>query len=92
MVKSFSIAQARHNLAALVHELERQSPIRLTRRGKPVAVLLSMREYERLLNRTTSFWDAYTAFRASTDLAQLAIEPSVFDAVRDRSAGREAEL
>ncbi len=91
-MKSFSIAETRHNLAALVHELEHQPRIQLTRRGKPVAVLLSQREYERLANRAARFWDAYTAFRSSTDLESLDIDPSTFEGVRDRSAGREVEM
>ena len=37
--QSFSIAEARHDLAAVVHQLEHQPRIQLTRRGKPVAVL-----------------------------------------------------
>lgn len=45
MPKSFSIAKARHDLAALVQQLEHQSRIELTRRGKPVAVLLSLGDY-----------------------------------------------
>ncbi|MEW6569314.1 MAG: type II toxin-antitoxin system prevent-host-death family antitoxin, partial [Chloroflexota bacterium] len=41
MTKRYSIAEARQNLAAVVHELERRARIELTRRGKPVAVMLS---------------------------------------------------
>jgi len=41
--QSFSIAEARHDLAAVVHQLEHQPHIQLTRRGKPVAVLMSLR-------------------------------------------------
>ena len=89
MSKSYSIAEARHHLAALVHELERKPFIELTRRGKPVAVLLSIQEYHRLLAKETNFWDAYVAFRNSVDLSQLQIEPDVFDGLRDRSPGRE---
>jgi prevent-host-death family protein len=89
MSKTYSIAEARQNLAAIVHEAERQSPIELTRRGEPVAVLLSIQEYQRLLSKEANFWDAYTAFRHSVDLSQLNIEPSVFEGVRDPSPGRE---
>ncbi len=92
MQKSFSIAEARHNLAALIHELEHWPLIQLTRRGKPVAVLLSVREYQRLVNNSVGFWDAYTAFRASTDLAPLDIEPDIFQGLRDQSTGREILL
>ena len=87
MEKTFSIAEARHNLAALVHELEHRPRIQLTRRGKTVAVLLSVREYQRLT--AAHFWEAYTAFRTTTDLAQLDIDPAVFKGVRDQSPGRE---
>jgi prevent-host-death family protein len=89
MPKSYSIAEARHNLAALVHELEHKSLIALTRRGEPVAMLLSIEEYQRLLAKKTNFWDAYIAFRDEVDLSQLNIEPEVFDEVRDHSPGRE---
>jgi antitoxin Phd len=89
MSKSFSIAEARHDLAALVHQLDRQPHIQLTRRGKPVAVLLSVREYDRLTTQPQGFWAAYSAFTKATDLLRLGIEPQVFEDVRDRSRGRE---
>lgn len=92
MIKTVSIAEARHNLAALVHALDRRSCIELTRRGKPVAVLLSIREYNRLRAASTDFWDAYTAFRKRVNLAQLTIEPKVWEGVRDSSPGREVEF
>jgi antitoxin Phd len=92
MPKTYSIAQARHNLAAIVHEAERQSPVALTRRGEPVAVLLSLQEYQRLLAKEPHFWDAYTAFRSSVDLPKLGIEPKVFHNLRDPAPGREVDL
>jgi len=92
VTKRYSIAEARQNLAAVVHELERRARIELTRRGKPVAVMLSMREFERVSAPRSRFWDAYEAFRETVDLARLGIEPAVFEGVRDRSPGREVEL
>lgn len=91
MHKRYSIAEARHDLAAIVHELEQEPTIELTRRGEPVAVLLSLAEYRRLLTRQGDFWDAYTAFRAeqapeNADLAAL------LHTARDRSPGREVDL
>ena len=86
---SFSIAEARHDLAAVVHQLERQPRIQLTRRGKPVAVLLSLREYERLTVGTQDFWSTYAVFTANVDLPTLAIDPQLFTEGRDRSIGRE---
>ena len=48
MEKDYSIAQARHDLPAIVHEVERTGRARITRRGRPVAVVLSIAEFERL--------------------------------------------
>ncbi len=90
MSRRYSIAEARHDLAALVHELEGRDLIELTRRGEPVAVMLSLREYRRLAGGRDRFWDAYSAFRESVDLARLGIGPEIFD--RDPSPGREARL
>lgn len=89
MKKSYSIAEARQNLAALVHELECEPSIQLTRRGSPVAILLSIQEYQRLESGRIMFWEAYEAFRAGADLSALEIEPEVFAGLRDRSPGRE---
>ena len=92
MPKTYSIAEARHNLAAIVHEAERQSPVALTRRGEPVAFLLSVQEYQRLLGKETHFWEAYTSFRNSVDLTQLDIESKLFHDLRDSASGREVDL
>lgn len=48
MEKSYSIAEARNDLASIVHDVEGASAVELTRRGRPVAVLLSVEEYRRL--------------------------------------------
>lgn len=89
MIRQYSIAEARNHLAAIVHDLEASPSIQLTRRGKPVAVLLAIDEYERLVAGTVGFWERYTAFKETVDLAQLNIEPVVFEGLRDRSPGRE---
>ncbi len=89
MDKTFSIAQTRDNLAALLKTLRRESVIRITRRGKPVAVLLSVEDYDRLTSGKEGFWSAYTKYLQQADLAALDIGPEVFEAVRDKSPGRE---
>jgi prevent-host-death family protein len=89
----YTIAEARHNLAAIVHELEDKEQIELTRRGEPVAVLLSMRAYQRLTTPATDFWDAYQTWRQALEAAGVDINPDeVFADVRDRSSGREVDL
>lgn len=92
MEKSYSIAEARDNLAAIIHDVEETCAAELTRRGKPVAVLLSVEEYRRLAAGEKDLWDTYTKFRRRVDLRQLDIGPEVFEGLRDPSPGREVNL
>jgi len=62
-----SIAEARNNLARLVHVAEDGEPVRLTRRGKPVAVILSLTEYERLRAAGDGLGDRLQRFRDSVE-------------------------
>jgi antitoxin Phd len=48
MPRQYSVTEARHHFTALVEEVEQGAILELTRRGKPVAVLLSFQEYKRL--------------------------------------------
>ncbi len=89
MSRSYSIAEARDNFAAIVRDVEQDSAIELTRRGEPVAVLLSIEEYRRLLAGRKNFWDAYSEFRDEVDLRRLNIEPGIFEGLRDVSPGRK---
>ena len=91
MPREFSIAEARNQLPALVHSVESGPPVRLTRRGKPVAVLVSAEEYERLRPRGPDLWQAIDAFRQRTDLTDLDVD-EIFQGVRDPSPGREVKL
>ncbi len=51
MKKEYSIAQARHDLSAIVREVERSGRANITRRGRPVAAILSIAETERLSSK-----------------------------------------
>ncbi len=92
MPKQYSIAEARDHFTTLVRNVEQESAIELTRRGKPVAVLLSIQEYQRLSSSRGGFWKAFTAFRNRVDLRELDIEPDIFTGLRDQSPGREMAL
>jgi prevent-host-death family protein len=89
MLKQYSIAKARDHFTSLVRAVERESAVELTRRGKPVVVMLSIQEYKRLSSPKAGFWEAYSAFREQVDLQELGIEPDTFTSLRDRSPGRE---
>ena len=93
MSRRYSIAQARDRLPRLVREAESGREVELTRRGKPVAVLMGRRSYEHLVSGSRSFSEAYRAFAKEHDLPSLAIDPSeVFGGARDASPGREVSL
>ena len=92
MLKQYSIAEARDMFASLVRKVEKDEPVEVTRRGKPVAVLLSIEEYQRLQAQRIGFWQAFNNFRSKFDLQELSIEPEIFTAHRDDAPGREAFL
>jgi prevent-host-death family protein len=88
--KNYSIAEAKNHLPELVREVEQNGPVHLTRRGKPVAVLLSLSAYERLQKGKVDFWEAYLDFRQRYKLDELDLDPdTIFANVRDQSPGRE---
>ena len=91
MSEQYSIAEARHDLAALVRKLEKQSTIEITRRGKTVAVLLSLQEYRRLSAQREGFFTAFTRFSEAVNLAALDIEPEIFTGIRSQEPGRSVD-
>ena len=91
MARQYSISEARDRLPGLVHDVEAGTPVELTRRGKPVAVLTSVDEYRRLSSRREGFWTATERWRASVDPADLEGEDPFAD-VRDKSPGREIDF
>lgn len=82
---SYSIAEAKNALPSLVHAAETGQCVQITRRGKPVAVLLSMEDYARLTNPQPTFSAALQAF---FKLPPEDLSPDPFAHVRDASPGR----
>ncbi|MCG8423978.1 MAG: type II toxin-antitoxin system Phd/YefM family antitoxin [Proteobacteria bacterium] len=89
VARSYSIAQAKDQLARLVREAETGKPVELTRRGKPVAVVVSFADYARMQGRVPSLWERLSDFRETEGLEDL---ENVFGDVRDTSAGRDVEV
>jgi len=92
MPKRYSIAEARSNLPGIVDQAEAGQKIELTRRGKPVAVVMSLRELERLRGERVPFGDAYRRFLKMHPLRNVGVEEDVFEPVRDRGPGRKVSL
>jgi antitoxin (DNA-binding transcriptional repressor) of toxin-antitoxin stability system len=76
-----------------VHEVEQVGSIEITRRGEPVAVLVSKIQFDRMQSEQMGFWKAYQSFKKKVDLENAAINPDeIWNGVRDRSRGRELNL
>ena len=63
MQKRFSIVEANNKLPSIIHGVETGDSVELTRRDKPVAALLSIKEYERLCGKNQDFWSGLMAIR-----------------------------
>jgi len=92
MQKQFSIAEAKNRLPTIVHYVEKGPYVELTRRGKPVAILLSIQEYERLSRKYTGFWNAISEFRRNAENEGIEISDRDFNGLRDLSSGRKVDL
>ena len=66
-MSDFSIAEAKSQFAQLVHQAESGRAIRITRRGRNVAVLLSQADYDRLCAPRTGWLAFSQSLRAQAD-------------------------
>lgn len=87
--RSFSIAEARSNLPSLVQDAERGTPVEITRRGKPVAVLVSVSAYERSRAARPLLGDMIAAFRETFEFPECGLSDEDMQGLRDTGSGRE---
>ncbi|HLQ77414.1 MAG TPA: type II toxin-antitoxin system Phd/YefM family antitoxin [Terriglobia bacterium] len=92
MVKRYSIAEARSNLPSILDQAEAGVEVELTRRGKPVAILISHRQLERLRNDRPQFSEAYAAFLRKHSPKAIGVDRAFFQALREKGAGRKVSL
>jgi prevent-host-death family protein len=92
MPKRYSIAEARSNLPSIVDQVEAGEAVELTRRGKPVAVVLSLGELERLRGERSSFGDAYRRFLKVHPPHEVGLEDGFLEQARARGPGRKVSL
>ena len=85
-----SVADAKNNLPKLLHRVENGAAVHITRRGKPVAVLLSEAEYARLTVPTEQrgFWEHIVEMRAEPDFEPATLSADEVAGWRDHSPGR----
>ena len=92
MPQRYSISQARTSLPAIVDEAEAGRQIELTRRGRPVAVVVSLREFERLRGERPRFADAYKTVLGKYPLAEVGLDDDFVRSVRETGLGRKVSL
>jgi prevent-host-death family protein len=92
MARSYSVADARANLPGILNDVEAGKEVQLTRRGQPVAVVLSVQKYEALRRHHASFAEAYREFIGRHSPQEIGVEPDFFDSIRDREPGRRVRL
>lgn len=87
----YSIAEGNSNFAKIIREAESKGPVRIVRRGKAIAVVLSVEEYERLSAPPKDFWSAYLRWRSQVDWSGITNDEidEIFKDVRDKSPGRD---
>ena len=91
MPRRYSIAEARSRLPAIIDAAEAGVEVELTRRGQPVAVVVSRRELDRLRGARRDFGDAYRTFLKKFALHDIGLEEDLA-MTRDRSTGRKVSL
>ena len=92
MSHRYSIAEARTSLPSIVDQAEAGLTVELTRRGKPVAVVVSLREFERLRTDRARFGELYGAFLRPHALKDIGLEPEFVTSLRDKGQGRKVSL
>jgi prevent-host-death family protein len=92
MEEQYTIAEAKNKLPSIVHAVERGAPVKLTRHGRPVAVLLSIDQYDRLSRKKEGYWRALESFRKLIKKEDELISDVDLEGIRDDSPGREVDL
>lgn len=92
MARTFTIAEARNHLSKVVKLAEDEGTVDLTRRGRPVAVVVSRKEFFRLCSPPGKPFAFLERFRSDHDADHNGLEPGDLDGVRDSSAGRTVRL
>jgi prevent-host-death family protein len=83
-----SVAEARQSFARLIRVAQRGRAVEITRRGEPVAVLLSASEYLALTGERPSFIEAATQLRNRMGIEKLRIGDEDFEGLREATPGR----
>jgi prevent-host-death family protein len=92
VARQYSIADARSNLADIVDQAEAGADVELTRRGLPVAVVISRRTFERLREKRAQFNETYQRFLERFSLDEIGFDHGELTPPRDKVPGRRVRL
>jgi prevent-host-death family protein len=92
MARRYSVADARASLPTIVDQAEAGQTVELTRRGEPVAVVVSLKKWAQLQARRSTFRDAYRAFLDRYSLDDIGLDAEWAGSARDRTPGRKVSL
>jgi prevent-host-death family protein len=59
----YTVVDAKNKLLSLIRYVETGQTVKLTRYGKTVAVLLSIKDYKRLRQKREGYWNALMSLR-----------------------------
>lgn len=97
-MKTTTIAEAKNHLSNLIHQVEEGEPVHLTRYGKPVAVMMSENQYQKLINPQQSLNAAIRNWREKNTGVPTSSQPidnqmgwddEQLKTIRQESQGRE---
>ena len=69
----------KNRLPTIIHYVEKGPYVELTGRERPVAVLISIQEYERLSRKYTGFWTGISEFRRKIENEGIEISDRDFE-------------
>ncbi len=87
-MKTSTIASAKNNLPQLIYDLEFEDAIHLTRHGRPVAVMLSEANYQKLTRQKNALYSAIEQWRTELK-SDIAFTDTELNSLRLASVGRE---
>ncbi len=88
----YSKADPRNKHLAIVDQAEAGLTVELTRRGRPVAVVISLREFEPSRDAPARFGEVYGNFIKKHPLEDIGLEPDFVTSLRGKDPGRKVSL
>lgn len=92
MEDQYTIADAKNKLPAIIHSVETGQAVKLTRHGRPVAVLMSIKDYQRFNRKKEGYWSALNSWRKNVENEVIVVTGEEFENIRDDSSGREVDF